>query len=463
MPQRGMSSRVSPLASELLAQDSGPLPPGLQMTGNHVPEARPIPFSRYTDPAFARLEMERLWTKTWQMACRAEDIPQIGDRVPYDVGTGLSLIIVRSGADEFKAFYNSCRHRGTRLVNAPGSGQVIRCPFHGWQWKPDGTLDNVPCRWDFEGVSAKSHGLPEVRVATWEGFIFVNPDPDAPRLEPVLGVLPEAFAGRGHADRYTFAHASKKIRANWKTVLEAFLEAYHVIETHADAAPFTGDANTGYEIWDTGPGHVSRLITPSAVPSPHLGDGASAQVAADGVAMFFAMAMPGAPTPQFDTSKGHARAQLAEWRRGLMGQALGRDFSRHCDSELIDSTQFHLFPNFCPWFGDGLPLVYQFLPYGDNPNESVFNVRLTAPLPAGGVRPPSARISHLDFDDCFSDKAPEFGPLAHVFDQDLGNLPMIQRGMHSAKPGSGRQTLGRYMEQRIQYFHNVLGQVLEVE
>ncbi|QIL74011.1 aromatic ring-hydroxylating dioxygenase subunit alpha (plasmid) [Diaphorobacter sp. HDW4B] len=462
MHPQGMSSRVSPLTVDLLAQDSKPLPPGLKMTGNHQPEARTIPFSRYTDPAFAKLEMERLWLRTWQVTCRTEDIPNIGDRVPYDVGTGLSLVIVRSGANEFKAFYNACRHRGTRLVNAPGGGDTIRCPFHGWQWKPDGALKEVPCQWDFNGISGGSHDLKEVQVAVWEGFIFVNPDPDAAPLKDALGVLPQAFEGRGHAERYTFAHVSKKIRANWKTVLEAFLEAYHVIETHNDAMPFTGDANTSYDIWDTGAGHISRLITPSAVPSPHLGDDASTQIAADGVAAFFAMAMPGVPMPALDASKGNARAQLAEWRRGLMKMGLGLDMSNHCDSELIDSTQFHMFPNFGVWYGDGLPLLYQFLPHGDNPNESVFNVRLTMPLPANGVRPPAAKINHLDFDEYFSDKAPEFGPLSHIFDQDLSNLPYIQQGMHSAAPGAAHQTLGTYMEQRIQYFQNVLADKLGV-
>ena len=90
-------------------------------------------------------------------------------------------------------------------------------------------------------------------------------------------------------------------------------------------------------------------------------------------------------------------------------------------------------------------------------------MRLTMPLPANGVRPPAAKINHLDFDEYFSDKAPEFGPLSHIFDQDLSNLPYIQQGMHSAAPGAAHQTLGTYMEQRIQYFQNVLAYKLGVD
>ncbi len=461
MGKQGASSKVSPLTVDLLQKDSMPLPPGLKMRGNHQPEVKPFPYTRYTDPAFAKLEFERMWSTTWLFTCRTEDIPAIGDRVPFDVGTGISLLIVRSAANEFKAFHNSCRHRGTRLVNAPSSGATIRCPFHGWQWQPSGALASVPCKWDFEAITKTSHNLQPVRLEVWEGFIFVNLDANAGPLKNSLGVLPQAFDGRGHGNRFSIAHVSKKVRANWKTVLEAFLESYHVIETHSDAMPFTGDSNTSYDIWDDGDGHISRLITPSAIPSPHLGDTASTQIAADGVAMFIGMAMPGVPLPAFDASKGNARAPIAAWRRGLLSQALGRDYSKHTDSEMLDATQFFMFPNFGPWYGEGLPLLYQFLPLGDDPNESVFNVRLTADIPGNGVAPPSAKITHLDFDQTFSGNAPEFGPLCHIFDQDLSNLPNIQRGMHGMQPNA-MATLGRYMEQRVQHFHNILGRKLGI-
>ena len=143
--------------------------------------------------------------------------------------------------------------------------------------------------------------------------------------------------------------------------------------------------------------------------------------------------------------------------------AEGRDFSDRCDSEMVDTTQFYLFPNFFPWFGEGLPLIYQFLPYGDDPNESVMNVRLSSPLPGNGVCPPPVKINHLDFDDFFSDKATEFGLAAHIFDQDLSNLPNIQRGIKTASPAHSKCTLGRYQEQRIQHFNNLLSKTLGLE
>jgi len=128
---------------------------------------------------------------------------------------------------------------------------------------------------------------------------------------------------------------------------------------------------------------------------------------------------------------------------------------------MIDSIQYYMFPNFCPWYGEGLPLVYQFLPYGENPEESVMNVRLTMPLPGGGAPPPpSAPIRRIGFDEAF-DAVPEIGLLAHIFDQDMSNLPRLQAGMKSATHGNEFANLGQYQEQRIQHFHTVLDHCLQ--
>src|SRR5262249_39898980 len=145
---------------------------------DYIPDNVRVPFNRYFDPEFAALEKERLWKKVWQFACREEDIPEIGDRVPYTVGD-LSFIIIRSGRTEFRAFYNACLHRGTRLCDGPGSGKTLRCPFHGWEWNADGTLHNIPSRWDFQQVKSADYSLPEAKVATWGGYIFINPDLNA--------------------------------------------------------------------------------------------------------------------------------------------------------------------------------------------------------------------------------------------------------------------------------------------
>ncbi|PVX75682.1 aromatic ring-hydroxylating oxygenase subunit alpha [Paraburkholderia unamae] len=459
--KRGHASAVSPLVCELHANDSRPLPLALRAAGTVDPLARPVAFAKYWDAAFAQRETEHVWKKTWQFACREEDIPAVGDRVNYDVGN-LSFMIVRSAPDEIRAFYNACLHRGTRLCGGLGSGERVRCPFHGWEWNLDGSLHNIPSQWDFPQTEGSDYSLPEVKVGRWGGFVFVNADPEAAPLVEALGVLPEHFASWKPEERFTFVHVRKLVRANWKVTLEAFLEAYHVIETHTDALPFTGDASTQYDIWDDGKSHVSRLITPLGIPSPHLGDDASAQAAVDAVTQVFAMAMgPDAVVPRFDAAAGRGRAEVAEWRRQLMSKALGRDFSALTDAELVDTVQYFMFPNFCPWYGEGLPLSYQFLPYKDNPEESVMVIRLLLPLPGNGVpRPPSAPVIELGFDETF-EGVPQLGLISHIFEQDMSNLPNIQLGLRAASDARAFATLGQYQECRISHFHETLDRYVD--
>ncbi len=112
--------------------------------GNYLPEDQFRSRSRATTIRdYAALELEHVWKKCWQFVCREEDIPGIGDRYVYDVGP-LSFIIVRSGENSFRAFHNSCLHRGTRLCDAASGGADIQCPFHGWRWHLDGSLEGNP-------------------------------------------------------------------------------------------------------------------------------------------------------------------------------------------------------------------------------------------------------------------------------------------------------------------------------
>src|SRR5262245_9533298 len=99
-----------------------------------------IPRERYLDRAFFDLERQKLWPHVWQMACRLEEIPRVGDFVEYWVADQ-SVIVVRTGPEEVKAYQNACRHRATQLAVGSGSfvGRQIVCPFHGWRWNLDGT------------------------------------------------------------------------------------------------------------------------------------------------------------------------------------------------------------------------------------------------------------------------------------------------------------------------------------
>lgn len=456
--QRGYGSDARPLTKVLWERDSRTKSRAMSEMGNHEPARPGVEYSRYHDPSFAALEMEKVWLKSWLYAAREEDIPNVGDRVPFQLGAR-SFFLIRSGEDEFKAFFNSCPHRGTQLCNKSESGSSIVCPFHAWEWKIDGSVKYIPGHWDFRSVTPKSGGLREVKIGRWGGFLFINADPSAPPLEEALSIMPSHFAGFSPEKRYTAAHYRKLIQANWKTVEEAFLEAYHVIGTHPEAVPFNGDSQSQYEVWKTENGNIGRLITPSAVPSMLAPDDASPFVAA----MAYAQIMtswhyPNEPMPEIDPA-GDLRQQLGDWHREVYQRAYGRAIDVP-DAEMLDSTLYHCFPNFTLWLSESIPFAYQFVPHESDPEMSYFDVRMLMPIREGEPRPaPSPRID-IGLGETVSEKAPAFGFLAVVFDQDMSNMPLIQRGVHSADPHQSHSVLGRYQEMIIQHWHDVLDEMI---
>ena len=449
--QKGVFTDDSPLYPDLLAMDTRTPSAALHAVGEFMVEGgQTIPRSRYFDPDYAAREMEHVWKKTWQIAAREEDIPEIGDRVTYDVGA-LSFIIVRSGPEQFHAFYNSCLHRGTKLCKGSAGGDTVKCPFHGWEWNLDGSVHNLPGRWDFPGVTDETHKLPQVNIARWGGNLFINPDPNAKPLETALGVLADHFKDYAFENRWTAVRLRKKIRANWKVAMEAFLEGWHLSETHGQAQSFNGDSNSQYDVWEDEDSQVSRSITPSGVPSPELGPKGSVRQAV--IDMIKAVTPPGIELPDFDKVENLDRAYGAEWRRKVLTQMTGRDFSDQSDADMLDAVQYFMFPNFFPWYGEGAPLSYQFMPYGSDPNESVMGIRYTLPLPADGVRPPAAPLLELDFDQTLQDNNAGFGLFDEVFDQDMSNLELIQEGLKTGSPASDHVVLGVYQECRIKSLH----------
>jgi nitrite reductase/ring-hydroxylating ferredoxin subunit len=98
-----------------------------------------------------------------------------------------SIVVVRVTPEQIKAYHNSCLHRGTQLVRGQTSVASLTCQFHGWSWNLDGTMKNLPCQWDFPQVDKGKLTLPEVKVDTWDGWVFVNLDPESGTLAEYLG------------------------------------------------------------------------------------------------------------------------------------------------------------------------------------------------------------------------------------------------------------------------------------
>jgi phenylpropionate dioxygenase-like ring-hydroxylating dioxygenase large terminal subunit len=143
-----------------------------------------IPSQRYYDPAFFELEKQKLWPHVWQMACRLEEIPEVGDYVEYTI-LDKSVIVVNT-KNGVKAFHNACRHRGVRLANGPGNCAKTGfiCPFHGWRWNAEGKNTFVYGKQIFNErlLDHAEIDLPPVRVEFWAGCAFINFDDAAPSL-----------------------------------------------------------------------------------------------------------------------------------------------------------------------------------------------------------------------------------------------------------------------------------------
>ena len=432
---------------QLLDEETREVPVSLRATSAGHLDPVGIAASRYFDPDFHRREVERVWGRTWQMACREEQIPQVGDSLVYEIADW-SLIVVRTAPHEIRAFHNSCLHRGTQLRTRPGRVTAFRCPYHGFTWNLDGTLHEIPCAWDFPQVDEASFCLPQAQVGTWGGFVFVNVDDRAAPLEDFLEDLPQHFAQWPLEDRYLTAHIVRTMPCNWKVALEAFIEAYHTMAVHPQLLPTAADSLTEYDVY--GP-HVSRMITAVGVNSEHLGR------RLDDVEIV--RAMLGSKDAEVTIEPGsNARKVLGERVRASLLARTGRDHSNVTDAELLDGIEYFLFPNFMPWAGFLTSFAYRFRPDGHDPDSCVIDIMVLEPVPDGDERPAAPATRHLGPDESWAD-APELGVFGRVFNQDGSTFRRVQRGLRaSVRPST---TLGRYQESRIRHFHATLDAYLD--
>ena len=353
-----------------------------------------------------------------------------------------------------KAYPNACLHRGTQLKPAGSSGcsSNLRCPFHGFTWSLDGKLAEVPCRWDFPHVRDADFALPELLVDTWGGFVFINFDRAAMPLREHLGVLPQHFANWKLEDKYTALHVRKLLPANWKACLEAFLESYHVLETHPQGIPTVGDANSQYDVYGD---HVSRFVHLVGFPSPHIKDARSEQQTLDALmAEGVVEGVHDAASRLMVPEGGRAREVFADHLKRTLGAAYGRDFSQLTVTETIDAIEYSLFPNTCLFPSLLFPMVYRFRPNGMDPDSTIFDLLYLQPVPGSGERPDPPEPVELGFQQSFHEVPGFDAGLATIYDQDTGNLGGQQRGFKSSvKPG---QTLGNYQEVRVRHLHRTI-------
>lgn len=403
--------------------------------------------SEYVDPAFAAREREAMWAKVWYLAGRVEEVPEPGDFLVYE-GPLTSILLTRDETGGLNAFNNSCPHRGMKLCSGEGTVARITCPFHSFRWTLDGKLDHIPSRWDFPEIEGDNLPLHRLRVAEWQGFIFVCHDPDTPPLEQYLGRLVTDFAGWDHGRRFAARKLRKVMHANWKTCVETFIEAFHLVGIHPQALPFGGDTSTQYDVWPDQP-HMSRLLQPLGVVSDQQQKPLTEQEIL-GAALRVIMG-PQAEVPTLPEGVTARRFLATMLRADPAAAAM-------TDTELLDAMQYSIFPNVVLFRSHFYPYVYRFTPDRVDPNRATYDFYVFEPLPEDGEVPPVETIT-LGEDRSFSDSG-AFPPwLGQIYDQDTAGLAQLQAGLRDG--GNGDILFARYQESRIRHLHAVLHGYLE--
>jgi nitrite reductase/ring-hydroxylating ferredoxin subunit len=454
-PAPGEARASGATVAATFARDRIAPPPPIFATRYEFLGDEDIPANRYTDGAFFQQEMDGMWSRVWQWACREEHVPDVGDTYVYNIGV-YSVIVVRSAQDTIEAFRNSCTHRGTRILAGEGTGYspAFTCPFHGWSWELNGSIRNIPGRWDFPHVCEERHNLVRVQCERWGGFVFINLDENAQPLATQLDVLPKHFSHFPLDRRRIRLHVQKKLPANWKAAQEAFMEAYHNFETHD--SPNGG--NTQYDIF--GP-HVTRFIHNIGSYSPdsledYPGDKwrRPPLTEEEQLMMLSVFGVERDAVPEGETARTIAASDLRE----SQGESWGVDLSQVSDCLMLDSIEYHLFPNMFMFPGVNVPMVYRFRPNGEDVDSCLFDLLIMEPLADGEVHPEPPEPIMLEIEQSYTE-VEELAWLGSVYDEDTGNLMLQQQGLKAT--GKAGITLGNYQEARIRRLHKTLDEYLE--
>ncbi len=229
------------------------------------PKFPDIPGGRYTDPRFFELEQKYVWSRSWLLAGRVDDVPTPGDYMLW-TDSNVPVLVVHGVDGTIRAFFNSCQHRGAPVVReSRGNNRALRCQYHSWTYDTTGKLVSVPDERDFVDLDLESRCLPQLRCEIFGGWIFVNQDPDALPLLEWLGPVATQWEGLQGDTLRTIHKKTVTIPCNWKVTVEAFQEVYHFKHIHSRGGD-SGLDNRGATMGLFPNGH-SRMITPLSEPA----------------------------------------------------------------------------------------------------------------------------------------------------------------------------------------------------
>lgn len=196
-------------------------------------EARGLPPQAYLSEEFYELELEHLFRRDWICVGREEEVAQTGDYFTIELA-GEPLLVVRGTDNRLRALSNVCRHRYMQVVMGQGNATRLSCPYHGWTYRLDGKLMGATSMAESRILDKENCRLPEFRLETWLGFIFVNLDNDAEALAPRLQELGDRLAPY-HIDGMRISSMYDEIwEGNWKLTMENNAEAHHHRTLHPE-------------------------------------------------------------------------------------------------------------------------------------------------------------------------------------------------------------------------------------
>jgi phenylpropionate dioxygenase-like ring-hydroxylating dioxygenase large terminal subunit len=415
-----------------------------------------IPVQRYYDEEFFKLECELLWPRVWQMACRLEEIPEIGDWVEYKI-LEWSIIVIRS-AGGVKAFHNTCRHRGVQLASG-GHGtcevQGFQCPFHGWRWNMEGESTFVfkPELFSDEQLDPEDLDLVPCRVELWGGCAFINMDPDAAPLMEHIQPYADRLDTRNIGEMKMEWWVSTILPTNWKLAMEAFMEGYHTMRTHPQLVHPTQRGDKAVygprEFADASlrlkPYKTSREMVENAIHQMKtLSIGMGGMIHATDIAVAEAI------KDEIELPEDIQAAEI-HWYRTLNDEITKRarargvaipDLNEAAARHMISPVQF-CFPHYflLPVYGNASS--YRIRPL--TPETCLFELYSLTLMPEGHKQPRLTAPEPIPHDD------PRFPPIPL---QDYSNLPLQQIGLHGR--GFEYMRLARDVEGLISNYHRLI-------
>lgn len=200
--------------------------------------AETLPPWCYYNENFFRREVDQVLLRSWYCVGRVDRVRKAGDYVAFDL-VGVPVILLRDREGQLRGFLNSCRHRGTQLLQGEGHCTGIKCPYHGWGYSLDGRLAGAPEMEYTSEFNKDDYGLIAIRLETCEGFVFLNFDNHAAGLKDHLGDFPSMHANYRLTDMACVRRKEYEVNCNWKLFIEIFMEYYHLKAVHPKSLDMT--------------------------------------------------------------------------------------------------------------------------------------------------------------------------------------------------------------------------------